>query len=87
MGILQCFSRQRPVELNRDVAREVQLVPEIYEVLGGLSAWPAVATRLAAMSRRTKRLGRLGNAVVPACAEYMARGIIAFDRATSGGAA
>ena len=29
------------------------------------------------MTRRTKRLSRLGNAVVPQCAYYMAMGIMA----------
>jgi hypothetical protein len=32
-----------------------------------------------AMSNRTKRLGRLGNAVVPDIAEWFGRRIVAFD--------
>jgi site-specific DNA-cytosine methylase len=32
------------------------------------------------MSNRTKRLGRLGNAVVPACAEWIAQKILEFEK-------
>lgn len=32
------------------------------------------------MSNRTKRLSRLGNAVVPQIAEYIGRRILEFDR-------
>jgi hypothetical protein len=42
----------------------------------GLSDWLD-----GAMSNRTKRLGRLGNAVVPDCAEWIARKILEFDHA------
>jgi len=31
------------------------------------------------MSNRTKRLGRLGNAVVPDCVEWIGRGIREFE--------
>jgi site-specific DNA-cytosine methylase len=32
------------------------------------------------MSHRTKRLGRLGNAVVPDCAEWIGLRILEFER-------
>ena len=44
----------------------------------GIPAW-----MVEAMSDRTKRLGKLGNAVFPPCAEFMARGILEFDAAAT----
>jgi site-specific DNA-cytosine methylase len=41
------------------------------------------------MSNRTKRLSRLGNAVVPDCAQWIAERLLEFDqiRSTSAGQA
>lgn len=44
-------------------------------VADGLSDWMDRA-----MSNRTKRLGRLGNAVVPECAEWIGRKILEFEK-------
>ena len=38
-----------------------------------------------AMSNRTKRLGRLGNAVVPQIAEWLGNRILEFDKELSDG--
>ena len=36
-----------------------------------------------AMRDRTKRLGRLGNAVVPECAQWIAEGIVTHSKVTN----
>ena len=64
--------RERP-----DLAPALEL--SVRRVADGLSDWTHGAIE-AAMSNRTKRLGRLGNAVVPDCVEWVGERIMEFDR-------
>jgi len=55
------------------------LAPALESPLRGVA--PRISSRLdGAMSNRTKRLKALGNAVVPACAQYIAERILEIDR-------
>lgn len=63
-----------PVILAERPALAPALESQIRGVADGVPDWMDRA-----MSNRTKRLGRLGNAVVPDCAEWIGRKILEFE--------